>query len=50
MNILQIAGTTRDNGAKKLEKLLASLERDRAREVTDKVQEAAARSASAMRP
>jgi len=39
MNILQIAGVSRDNGAKKLEKLLASLDRERAREVSDKVQE-----------
>ncbi len=39
MSILHIAGIAKDNGTKRLEKLLASLDRDRVREVTDKVLE-----------
>ncbi len=39
MSILHIAGIAKDNSTKRLEKLLASLDRDRVREVTDKVLE-----------
>lgn len=39
MNILQITGNVRDNSAKKLEKLLATLDRDRALTVSEKMLE-----------
>jgi crescentin len=39
VNLLQITGNVRDTSAKKLEKLLSTLDRDRARSVSDKMLE-----------
>jgi len=41
MSILHIAGIAKDSGARRFERLIAGLDRDRVKEVTDKVTEGA---------